>query len=278
MDAIIFCTGYRYDFPFLSPSCRVFLHPDQARRALRLGDETEEEMEAAEEQGMSVWPLYEHVIHVEHPSLAFIGLNWKVLPFACFETQTRFVLALMRHPNFLAWDASDDLNSCLLDPSSSNGHLDENDEKKVRRWPSTKRAMMDDMWGRWRACVTANRAEGAKRRCLREYHLLGSQQWSYYAHLQRLTLHIEACAQAHRQQPGRTDDSEVEFGQGRWEDLAANRDWTRVREIYDDVAQARLRSPDTYRLREYSLSPSDDKEWSVNHETTPESACNGGTQ
>jgi hypothetical protein len=114
VDAVVFCTGYLYHLRFLLPSCRVFFHPNLARRALLQatadGDSSEIDVE-----GRSVWPLYEHVLHVEHPSLAFIGLNWKVLPFACFEAQARFVLSLMRHPRFLEWDANPDLDSHIND-------------------------------------------------------------------------------------------------------------------------------------------------------------------
>ena len=72
VDALIICTGYEYSFPFLSPSCHVAVDDGQ------------------------VAPLYKHVLHTEHPSLAFIGLCSKVLPFPQFDCQVRFALA--------AWD------------------------------------------------------------------------------------------------------------------------------------------------------------------------------
>ncbi|XP_055332961.1 uncharacterized protein LOC129584695 [Paramacrobiotus metropolitanus] len=50
VDEIVLCTGFVYDFPFLSPDCNV--HCTRGR----------------------VYPLYRHLIHCENPSLAFVGL------------------------------------------------------------------------------------------------------------------------------------------------------------------------------------------------------------
>ena len=72
VDALIICTGYEYSFPFLSPSCYVAVDDGQ------------------------VAPLYKHVLHTGHTSLAFIGLCSKCLPFPQFDCQVRFALA--------AWD------------------------------------------------------------------------------------------------------------------------------------------------------------------------------
>ena len=74
VDAFIVCTGYEYSFPFLAPSCHVAV--DDGRVA----------------------PLYKHVLHTGHTSLAFIGLCSKVLPFPQFDCQVRFALA--------AWDGT----------------------------------------------------------------------------------------------------------------------------------------------------------------------------
>lgn len=50
-DAIIYCTGYHYGYPFLSPECgiKVINH-------------------------RHVTPLYKHVINIEHPTMFFIGV------------------------------------------------------------------------------------------------------------------------------------------------------------------------------------------------------------
>lgn len=56
-DVLLMATGYAYDFFFLDPECGVKV-----------------------DQGKVVSPLYEHVIHIERPTLAFIGLPWTVRP------------------------------------------------------------------------------------------------------------------------------------------------------------------------------------------------------
>ena len=64
IDAILFCTGYCYSFPFLSS-----LTPPLIKTGAR------------------VEHLYEHLFYIYHPSLAFIGLPSKIIPFRTFEGQ-----------------------------------------------------------------------------------------------------------------------------------------------------------------------------------------------
>ncbi len=71
VDALIFCTGYRFVFPFLTPECH-----------LEIIDER-------------VSPLYKHIVHTEYPSLSFMGLCKIVCPFPQFHCQVLFVLAAL---------------------------------------------------------------------------------------------------------------------------------------------------------------------------------------
>ncbi|MYD99577.1 MAG: NAD(P)-binding protein [Gammaproteobacteria bacterium] len=72
VDAIVFCTGYRYRFPFLPPD----LAP--------VGDNR-------------VMGLYRQLVAVEEPSLAFVGLPVRIVPFPLFQRQARwFARALAR--------------------------------------------------------------------------------------------------------------------------------------------------------------------------------------
>jgi hypothetical protein len=266
VDAVVFCTGYLYHLRFLLPSCRVFFHPNLARRALLQatadGDSSEIDVE-----GRSVWPLYEHVLHVEHPSLAFIGLNWKVLPFACFEAQARFVLSLMRHPRFLEWDANPDLDShindhpphghCASSTTDSSSIAGEDSPaasgEQDSQFPSTKRAMMEWMWARWDASERTASDRGPQgqqqpneeeEERVKQHHMLGSQQWAYYRHLERLSYQAEASAR-------------LVCGGGHQTTQTHAREWRCVQAVYEDVGHARLQSPDTYRRRQYTLSPTD---------------------
>ena len=71
VDCLLFCTGYRYKFPFLADHC----HPD-------ITDER-------------IFPLFKHLIHAEHPTLSFIGIPKVVVPFPQFYCQLKLVLAVL---------------------------------------------------------------------------------------------------------------------------------------------------------------------------------------
>ncbi|KAL9126488.1 MAG: hypothetical protein Q9217_004470 [Psora testacea] len=71
IDAIVFCTGYYYSFPFLSS-----LEPSLI------------------ETGDRVQHLYKHLIDMYHPTLAFVGLPSKIIPFRTFEGQAAVVARL----------------------------------------------------------------------------------------------------------------------------------------------------------------------------------------
>jgi len=64
-DHIIFCTGYRYSFPFLEPGREVTVDDNM------------------------ITPLYMHMFPASHQDMAFIGLPAKIVPFPQFELQGR---------------------------------------------------------------------------------------------------------------------------------------------------------------------------------------------
>lgn len=66
VDEIIFCTGYHYDFPFLSE-------------------------DIISTQDNIVSPLFEQLLHKNYLNLAFIGLPWKTIPFILSESQAIFL-------------------------------------------------------------------------------------------------------------------------------------------------------------------------------------------
>ncbi|WP_309387358.1 NAD(P)-binding domain-containing protein [Cerasicoccus frondis] len=67
VDAVIFCTGYHYRFPFLADG-----------------------LVAVDDNW--VHPLYLDLIPPQHPTLAFIGLPNSVIPFPLFEVQAKWFL------------------------------------------------------------------------------------------------------------------------------------------------------------------------------------------
>lgn len=72
VDVIMYATGYVYRFPFLEGS-------KEAKRIVDVDDNR-------------VGPLYKHVVPPKFsPTLAFIGLPWKVVPFPQFQLQSRWI-------------------------------------------------------------------------------------------------------------------------------------------------------------------------------------------
>ncbi|KAL9011060.1 MAG: hypothetical protein Q9173_004060 [Seirophora scorigena] len=89
IEAIVFCTGYYYSFPFLSS-----LRPP----VIITGERVEN--------------LYKHIVSIPHPTLAFIGLPYKIIPFRTYEGQAAVVariwsgrLSLPPHRQMRAWEA-----------------------------------------------------------------------------------------------------------------------------------------------------------------------------
>lgn len=72
IDAVLFCTGYFYSFPFLSS-----LEPQLIST------------------GERVQHLYHHLFYTFHPSLAFIGLPSKIIPFRTCEGQAAVVARVL---------------------------------------------------------------------------------------------------------------------------------------------------------------------------------------
>lgn len=71
IDTLVFCTGYRYKFPFLSESCDIHIEDER------------------------VTPLYKHIIHTKFPTLSFIGICKVICPFPQFDQQVQLVLATL---------------------------------------------------------------------------------------------------------------------------------------------------------------------------------------
>lgn len=69
-DVCMFCTGYEYRFDFLS------------KDVITVTDN-------------HVAPLYEHCVSAIAPSLSFVGLPWKVVPFPMFELQSAWIARML---------------------------------------------------------------------------------------------------------------------------------------------------------------------------------------
>ncbi|XP_055626823.1 senecionine N-oxygenase-like [Toxorhynchites rutilus septentrionalis] len=65
---ILYCTGYRYSFPFLGSSCEISVEDNYVR------------------------PLYKHCININQPTMAFVGIPYYVCAAQMFDLQARFCL------------------------------------------------------------------------------------------------------------------------------------------------------------------------------------------
>lgn len=68
VDAIIYCTGFHYSYPFLSSECGVFV------------------------QDNHVQPLFKQLINIKYPTMSFIGLQYHVCVQLVMDLQARFCL------------------------------------------------------------------------------------------------------------------------------------------------------------------------------------------
>lgn len=71
VDIVLLCTGYLYNFPFLSEEI-----------GLKIDDER-------------IWPLYKHLIHPHYTNLSFIGILKTICPFPLFDMQVQFTIAVI---------------------------------------------------------------------------------------------------------------------------------------------------------------------------------------
>ncbi|XP_072759323.1 uncharacterized protein [Anoplolepis gracilipes] len=71
INFFLFCTGYKYNFPFLNENCGIHIDDNY------------------------VTPLYKHLINIEHPSMCIVGIPTIVVPFPMFHMQVQYFLALL---------------------------------------------------------------------------------------------------------------------------------------------------------------------------------------
>jgi cation diffusion facilitator CzcD-associated flavoprotein CzcO len=100
LDAIIFCTGYIYAYPFL-PFSRASASEQAPFNQLPLIT-----------TGSRVRNIYKHLFYSPVPSLAFLTLPWSIIPFPLAESQAALVsrawsgkLSLPSLDEMLAWEA-----------------------------------------------------------------------------------------------------------------------------------------------------------------------------
>lgn len=76
IDAIVFCSGYDYDFPFINEESNLELTFTPGERRVQ--------------------PLYEQTWHARYPSVSFIGIPHSIVPFPLCEIQASAVVSQTR--------------------------------------------------------------------------------------------------------------------------------------------------------------------------------------
>ena len=71
VDAIVFCTGYHYRLPFLPPLAGGRVRNNRVRN------------------------VYRQLLDIDHPTLAFVGLGFRIVPFPFFQRQARWFARLL---------------------------------------------------------------------------------------------------------------------------------------------------------------------------------------
>ncbi|XP_030764744.1 senecionine N-oxygenase-like [Sitophilus oryzae] len=74
IDEIIYCTGYLYSYPFLTPKCGIEIENNWVKY------------------------LYKHIINIQHPTMGFIGITLHLL-FPTVDIQIRFFLEFLKNTN-----------------------------------------------------------------------------------------------------------------------------------------------------------------------------------
>ncbi|XP_011305643.1 flavin-containing monooxygenase FMO GS-OX-like 7 isoform X2 [Fopius arisanus] len=71
VDDLIYCTGYKFTYPFLSEKIELLTVDNH------------------------VEPIYKHLIHTDMPNLFFMGLPSLVIPFPMFHIQAQYILKIL---------------------------------------------------------------------------------------------------------------------------------------------------------------------------------------
>ncbi|XP_031348342.1 flavin-containing monooxygenase FMO GS-OX-like 3 [Photinus pyralis] len=68
-DTILYCTGYKYSFPFLTEGCDIRIENNWVK------------------------PLYKHIVNINHPTMCFIGIPYYLCEIPALDIEVRFALA-----------------------------------------------------------------------------------------------------------------------------------------------------------------------------------------
>ncbi|KAG8545713.1 hypothetical protein GDO81_020447 [Engystomops pustulosus] len=95
-DTLIFCTGYKYHYPFFLPRTGISNgHVMERKDVLDWGFLDGEDIENPDQGKGHLPPLYKCLIHARYPTLGFIGACKIVIPFPFAHCQAQFFLEVL---------------------------------------------------------------------------------------------------------------------------------------------------------------------------------------
>ena len=141
VDVLLWCTGYAYDYPFLRGTQREELTGDH--------DVSTQSAPVMVKNKRKVSNLYRQLFSIEHPSLAFVGLPYSVVPFPLFNLQAKWISSVY---------------SGRTELPSKHDQLKwlEDYEKQILQ-----------------------RCKGDEGTAVEKFHYLGDAQWDYFRHIAR---------------------------------------------------------------------------------------------
>jgi thioredoxin reductase len=138
VDVLLWCTGYAYDYPFLRGTQSNLLAED---------DDAVNSASVTVDKKRKVSNLYRQLFSIEHPSLAFVGLPYSVVPFPLFNLQAKWISSV--------YSGRTELPSKLDQLNWLEGY-----EKEVLQ-----------------------RYKGDEGTAVEKFHYLGDAQWDYFRHI-----------------------------------------------------------------------------------------------
>ncbi|KAL6255753.1 hypothetical protein P5V15_012996 [Pogonomyrmex californicus] len=73
VDDFVYCTGYEFTYPFMSPKVEIRTDDDH------------------------VEPIYKHLVHMDYTNLFFMGLPAHVISFPMFHIQSKYILGILEN-------------------------------------------------------------------------------------------------------------------------------------------------------------------------------------
>ncbi|KAJ8604376.1 hypothetical protein MRB53_041820 [Persea americana] len=147
LDAVVFCTGYLYTYPFLR-SLSFPTPSSTTTDATPLLPYPEDRLITT---GQRVRNVYKHIFYAPHPSLAFLVLPWNIVPFPLAEVQSAVIARVWS--GRLSLPSLEDMRAWERQETAKKG-----DGKEFHRLPGGEDVEYIQMLGRW--CSEAEKMDG----------------------------------------------------------------------------------------------------------------------